>query len=72
MLWLYVSGVCNREGYSGLFEFNLRSLDEFKFDMTMNLVNIVTVVKQETSPRSGKSLSNSEVKIQCVKLPLWL
>ena len=46
---LYVYGVCNGWGKSGLIELN--TLEQFKFDMKINLVNIIRVIQQETSLR---------------------
>ena len=46
---LYVYGVCNGWGNSGLIELN--TLEQFKFDMKINLVNIIRVIQQETSLR---------------------
>lgn len=41
---------CNKGGEnSDLIELNLKSLDKFKFDLRINFVNIITVVKQEKS-----------------------
>ena len=52
--------------------FKLKSLHKLKFNLRMNLVNIVIVMQLEGSLGSGKNLFIGEVKIRCVKLPLWL
>ena len=41
---------CHKGGEnSDLIELNLKSLDKFKFDLGINFVNIITIVKQEKS-----------------------